>query len=132
VGTVFRKQVTRPLPAGAEILVRKGQRLARWKDRKGKARTAPLTLGKDGSERIVTESRYFVAKYRDGAGVVRVEATGCRDETAARQVLADLERRAELVRSNVMTAAEAAVGATRQRPWHNTSAPSMNTTGRRE
>ena len=37
-------------------------------------------------------------------------ATGCRDETAARQVLADLERRAELVRSGVMTAAEAAVG----------------------
>jgi integrase len=110
VGTVFRKQVTRPLPPGAEILVRKGERLARWKDRKGKTRTAPLTVGKDGSERIVTESPYFVAKYRDGAGVVRVEATGCRDETAARQVLADLERRAELVRSNVMTAAEAAIG----------------------
>jgi integrase len=48
-----------------------------------------------------------VAKYRDGAGVVQVVPTGCRDETAARQVLADLERRAELVRSNVMTAAEA-------------------------
>jgi integrase len=110
VGTVFRKQVTRPLPPGAETLVRKGERLARWKDRKGKTRTAPLTVGKDGSERIVTESPYFVAKYRDGAGVVRVEATGCRDETAARQVLADLERRAELVRSGVMTAAEAAVG----------------------
>ena len=67
-------------------------------------------MGKDGSERIVIESPYYVAKYRDGAGVVRVEATGCRDETAARQVLADLERRAELVRSGVMTAAEAAIG----------------------
>jgi integrase len=110
VGTVFRKQVTRPLPPGAETFVRKGERLARWKDRRGKTRTAPLTVGKDGSDRVVTESPYFVAKYRDGAGVVRVEATGCRDETAARQVLADLERRAELVRSGVMTAAEAAIG----------------------
>ena len=43
-------------------------------------------------------------------------ATGCRDETAARQVLADLERKAELVRSGVMTAAEAAVGESRPAP----------------
>jgi integrase len=110
VGTVFRKQVTRPLPAGAEIIVRKGERLARWQDRRGKTRTAPLTVGKDGTDRIVTETPYFVAKYRDGAGVVREIATGCRDETAARQVLAELERKAELVRSGVMTATEAAIG----------------------
>jgi integrase len=106
---VFKKQVTRPLPPGAEIIVRKGERLARWKDRQGKTRTAPLTIGKDAGERIVTESPYFIAKYRDGAGLVREVATGCRDETAARQVLADLERRAELVRSGVMTASEDAV-----------------------
>jgi integrase len=110
VGTVFRKQTTRPLPPGAEFFVRKGERFARWKNlRNGKTRTAPLT-GEDGAELIVTESAYFVAKYRDGSGVVRVESTGCRDETAARQVLAELERRAELVRSNVITAAEAAIG----------------------
>jgi integrase len=110
MGTVFRKSYTKPLPAGAETFTRKGERFARWKDRKGKTRTAPLTVGEDGSERVVIDSPYYVAKYRDGAGVVRVEATGCRDETAARRVLADLERRAELVRSKVMTAAEAAIG----------------------
>jgi hypothetical protein len=108
VGTVFKKQVTRPLPPGAEIIVRKGERLARWKDKRGKTRTAPLTEGKDGSNRIVTESPYYVAKYRDGGNAVRVVPTGCRDETAARQVLAELERNAELVRSGVMTAAESA------------------------
>src|SRR6516162_6425961 len=110
MGTVFRKTVTRAIPPPAEIIVRKGERLARWKDRRGKTRTAPLTTGKDGRERIVTESPFYVAKYRDGSGVVQVESTGCRDETAARQVLANLERRAELIRSNVMTAAEAAIG----------------------
>lgn len=41
---------------------------------------------------------------------MRVVSAGCRDETAARQVLADLERKAELIRSGVMTATEAAVG----------------------
>jgi hypothetical protein len=107
---VFKKQVTRPLPPGAETFVRKGERFARWKDRRGKPRTAPLIVGKDGSPRIVTESPFYVAKYRDGAGVVQVVKTGCRDEQAARRILADLERRAELVKAKVMTAAEAAVG----------------------
>ena len=41
---------------------------------------------------------------------LRRGSPGCRDETAARQVLADLERKAEQVRSGVMTAAEAAIG----------------------
>jgi hypothetical protein len=110
MGTVFKKQVTRPFPQGAEVFTRKGERFARWTDRRGKTRTAPLTTGKNGADRIVTESPYFVAKYRDGAGVVRVVPTGCRDETAARRVLADLERRAELIRSGVVKPAEAAIG----------------------
>jgi integrase len=110
VGTVFKKQVTRPVPLGAEIIVRNGERLARWKDRRSKTRTAPLTVGRDGSERIVTESPFYVAKYRDGVGVVQVVPTGCRDETAARRVLAELERKAELVRAGVMTVTEASVG----------------------
>ncbi len=116
MGTVFKKTFTKSVPTGAEIFVRKGERFARWKDRKGKARTAALTVGKDGSERLLIESPYYVAKYKDGSGVVQVEATGCRDETAARQVLADLERKAELVRAGVMSAAEAAVGENRPAP----------------
>src|SRR5262249_1006006 len=108
MGTVFKKQVTKPLPPGAEIFTRNGERFARWK-MKGKTRTAPLTTGQDGSDRIVIESSKWFAKYRDGAGLVRVVPTGCRDEAAARQVLADLERKAELVRSGVLTAAEASV-----------------------
>jgi integrase len=116
VGTVFKKTFTKPLPDGAEIFVRKGERLARWKDRRGKTRTALLTAGRDGTERIILESPFFVAKYRDGAGIVQTVATGCRDETAARRVLTDLERKAELVRSNVMTATEATTGEHQCRP----------------
>src|SRR4051794_22132478 len=108
MGAVFKKQVTKPVPTGAETFTRKGERFTRWK-LKGKTRTAPLTTSKDGSDRIVIESSKWFAKYRDGAGVVRVVPTGCRDQAAARQVLADLERKAELVRSGVLTAAEASV-----------------------
>lgn len=109
MGTVYRKTVTRPLPAGAEIIVRNGERLARWKPVKGKSRTEPVIMGQDGTDRIATTAATFTAKYRDGAGVVREVSTGCRDEQAARRILADLERRAELVKAGVMTAAEDAV-----------------------
>ena len=105
MGTVFRKQTTRALPSGADIFTKGGQRFARWKAGK-RTRTAKLTTGRDGSERIVTESPTWLAKYRDGQGIVCEVSTGCKDETAARAVLAGLERRAELVQSGLMTTAE--------------------------
>ena len=109
MGTVFKKTFTKPLPAGAEVFERKGERFARWVDAKGKKRTAPLTVGNDGTDRIVFESGTYTAKYRDGSDVVCETATGCRDADAARAVLGDLERRSELVKAGVMTVAQDAV-----------------------
>jgi hypothetical protein len=57
MGAVFKKVFTKPLPAGAKIIVRKGQRLAEWKDAKGKTRTEPLTVGKDGADRLVIDAK---------------------------------------------------------------------------
>ena len=105
MGTIFRKTYTKPLPDGAEIQIRKDKRVARWKDGSGKTRTAKVTTGKDGSNRIISVSGTYTAKYRDGEGVVRERSTSCRDQAAARQVLRDLEKRADMVRSNFRTAA---------------------------
>jgi integrase len=107
MGSVYRKSYTKPMPPEAEIVMRKGQRHARWQDPGGKPRTAPITIGKGGEERIRVEARTFVAKYRDGNGLVVESPTGCRTEDAARQVLADLERKAERVRAGLLTPAEA-------------------------
>ncbi len=106
MGTVFKKTATKPLPAGAKIIVRKGQRLAEWIDAKGKRRTAPVTVGKDGTDRLVVTARTYTAKYRDGGRIVREVATGCRDESAARSILTDLEKRAEKVKGGILTTAE--------------------------
>ena len=108
MGTVFKKQTTRPLPIGADIFTKGGQRFARWKAGK-RTRTAKLTIGRDGAERIVTETATFTAKYRDGNGHILEIATGCRDETAARSVLGELERRGELVKARVITPEQDAV-----------------------
>ena len=51
---------------------------------------------------IATDS---LAGHRDGAGIVREVATGCRDETSARQMLADLMKRSEHVKSGLVTQA---------------------------
>ena len=77
MGTVYKETFTKPLPAGAKIIIRKGQRLAQWQDAKGKTRTAPLTAAGD---RIAVEAGTYTAKYRDGSGIVRKITTGCRDK----------------------------------------------------
>ena len=106
MGTIFKKTFTKPVPLGAEIFERKGARFARWVDSKGKKRTALLTTGNDGTDRIAIESGTYTAKYRNGSGHVLEVATGCRDADAARAVLGDLERRSELIKAGVITAAE--------------------------
>jgi integrase len=107
MGTVFKPFVTRPLPDGARIVTRKGKPVAEWLDAAGKKRHAPVTAG--DTPRIRERAGTYSAQYRDGAGIVRRVSTGCKSADAARAVLADLERRAELVTSGVLTQAEAHV-----------------------
>ena len=101
MGSVYKKQTTRPVPAGAVILTEGGGRVARWRVR-GKLRKTPLTTGEDGSDRIVTESATYYAKYRDAAGVVVVKPTGCRDKQAAEQLLKKWEREVEQIKAGTL------------------------------
>jgi integrase len=109
VGTVFKKTFTKPLPADAELFTREGEQFAKWKDSKGKTRKALVTASKEGEPRILIEAKTYTAKYRDGGRIVREVSTGCRDEQAARSVLADLERQAERIRTKIITAQEAGI-----------------------
>ena len=108
MGTVYRATYTKPLPAGAELFTKSGERFARWKNSKGRKQVSPVTTGQDGTDRLIVESPTYVAKYRDGSGLVCKVSTGCRDEDAARSVLSKLERRAELVKAEVISTGEAA------------------------
>ena len=106
MGTVFRKSWTAPVPPGAEIVERGGKRIARYRIRSGKLRTAEVFTAADGRVRIRGETKAYIAKFRDAAGFWIERPTGCTDETAARAVLAQLERRTELVRAGVLTPEE--------------------------
>jgi integrase len=104
MGSVFKPFVTRPLPEGAEVVTRAGKRVAVWADASGKRRQAPVTAG--DTPRIRVRGGTYSAQFTDGAGVVRRVSTGCKTLDAARAVLAELEARAEKVRSGIITQAE--------------------------
>ncbi|HUT56507.1 MAG TPA: site-specific integrase [Phycisphaerae bacterium] len=106
MATVYRKKIIRPMPEGAEIVTQRGMQLARWQNGDGRRRTAEVAVGRDGVVRIATRTATYYARYRDGSGHRLDVPTGCRDETAARAVLADLVRRSELVKANVITPKE--------------------------
>lgn len=106
MASLYRKVTTRPLPEGAELFTRDGERFAKWKLKSGKNRTAAVTVGKNGEFRIRTETATWTASYRDGSGQVREVATGCRDKNAALSVLKELVARAERVRGNLVSAAD--------------------------
>ena len=109
MGTVYRETYTKPLPDGAELFIRKGERFARWTDRRGRKRTAQVTTGRDGSPRIIRECRTYTAKYRNGANQVPKVPTACRSKDAAERVLGTLHDRADKVRCGAWTAAEDSV-----------------------
>lgn len=106
MGMLFRKGYTMPVPSGAEIVERDGKRIARWRLRNGQQRSAEVVDCADGKLRVRGQSQFFIARYRDGTGRVVDVPTNCREAVAARRVLADLERRAELVRGGVLTQEE--------------------------
>lgn len=104
MANIFRKTYTQPLPKHCEIVERRGRRVAMWIDRRGRKQYDAITTGRRGQTKIIRESPTWFARYRDAEGIERVESTGCRDEQAARQVLADLLRRVEHVKSGILTA----------------------------
>ncbi|HSR73106.1 MAG TPA: site-specific integrase, partial [Kiloniellales bacterium] len=79
---------------------------ARWRLRNGQQRSAEVVDCQDGKLRVRGQSKLYMVRYRDGRGEMVEVATGCKDEVAARAVLTQLERRAELVRAGVMTPQE--------------------------
>ncbi len=104
MGTIFKPIVTKPLPAGAVV----ANGVARWTSPRAGSCSAPVRTTPRGVC-VVIESTKFLARFRDGQGVVQTVPTGCKEADTARAVLADLERRAELVKAGVITPAQDAV-----------------------
>jgi len=103
MANIFRKTYTQPLPKHAEIIERRGRRMVMWFDRRGRRKYDEMTTGTRGEPKIIRESPTYFARYRDADGMERIESTGCKDEQAARQVLADLVKRVEHRKAGIIT-----------------------------
>lgn len=106
MGTVFKKIYTRPVPKKAERFNKGDKKCVKWKDKNGRKLTLEIRIHEDGTEYVNLESGTYIAKYRDGSGRQVTKSTGCKDKGAAMAVLASLERRAEKVRSGIVSMAE--------------------------
>ena len=103
MSTIYRKTYTQPLPKNTQIVERGGKKMAMWVDGKGKKHSDHTTMGNHGQVKILRQSPVFMAQYRDATGEVIMESTGCRDEQAARHVLAHLVQRAEHIRAGILS-----------------------------
>lgn len=103
MGFLVQKAWTAPLPPKAEVVVVRGQRVARWTSRSGKVHTAEVLEGQGGKLRIRGTTKAYVARLRDASGVWIEHPTGCTDQSAARAVLVELERRVEKVKAGILS-----------------------------
>ena len=102
MASVYKKKYPTELPPGAEIITRRGKKVARWENGKGQVRTAELL--KDGRMQFVSD--YWYVRYRDASGRMRRGSTGCREKQAAEKVLADILADVEKVKAGVMSREE--------------------------
>jgi len=106
MASIFRQTYKRPIPPGAEIVTRKGVRVARWKDRQNRTQTAPLS--EDGTK-VVLEYRCWYIAYIGPDGD-RVTKQGFTDRTATEELARNLERNAERARAGMEVFDETTVG----------------------
>ncbi len=102
MATIYRKMYPIPMPQNAEIIIRRGERLARWTSGKGQIRIAPVV--DDKHVQFVSDCWYV--RYRDADGGMRRESTGCRDKQAAEKVLANILAGVDKVKAGVMSREE--------------------------
>lgn len=121
MASVYRKSITRAIPANAELFFGKDgleyARLAPLKSaRSKKPRIATVIVGKDGSKRIRIASGTYIAKFRNHLGKVLEVSTGHTSEEAAITKLNELVREQELLKRGVITQKEVAIGDSQSTP----------------
>ncbi len=101
MANLFKQSISRPLPAGAELFMRNGERFARWTVR-GKVRTAPVT-GDGDSLRVQLESGKWSVRLRMANGTLAEVTTGCKDKSAAASRMTELVQEQEKIRGGIIT-----------------------------
>ncbi len=88
---IYQQSYWYPVPDHAQIVTKKGERFARFKDRRGRTITAPLC---DDEKHCVRKTRKWYGEYKDADGVLQnVPLSANKDE--AEEKLRELKRKVE-------------------------------------
>jgi len=112
MASVYKRSYTAALPSGAEIVQRKGERLAVW-TADGRRHRAPLTP--DGT-RIVLQRQGYTIQYFDHEGKRRKESVRCGDLDTAKQIAAEREKAAMLRRKGYVDPSQERLAKEARRP----------------
>ncbi len=95
MASIYRRTRSYPIPSGAEIVTdRKGQRFAKWTDRKtGRTRKEPLNAAGD---KVTIESGNYLIAYFDAAGKRQEINSGTPDFETAERIAGQLNRKVAL------------------------------------
>jgi integrase len=115
MASIYRRTRRYPIPDGAEIVTdRKGQRFAKWTDRKTK-RTRKEPLNADGDKVMVKSGNYLIAFF--GAdGKRRTENSGTPDRATAERIAGQLENEAALKKAGIVNATQERFATEGRRP----------------
>jgi integrase len=91
MASVYKRTDVKPIPPDAKVITRRGQRLAQFKDGRGRNKTAPLS---DDGLGIMVERKCWYVAYLDENGKRQV-AKGYTDKEASEQLGRTLEQQAE-------------------------------------
>jgi len=112
VATIYKRTRRKSIPAGAEIVERKGRRYAVWTSR-GRQQRAPLS--EDGAAVLVEADQYTI-EYFDHHGKRRRVASGTPDKDAAQRLANQLGTGAMERRRGLVDAAQERFAVEAQRP----------------
>src|SRR5437868_5506550 len=92
---LFKQFTVKPMPAGARVVVVRGEKVAKWTDAKGKEHSA---FTNDAGDRIRIPSAKWYGEWRDANGILQRE--GLAENKGAAQLLLN-ERVLEAERGKV-------------------------------
>lgn len=96
---IFKKNITRPIPKGAELFERSGQRFAKWTDKLGQKFEAPL----NDTNRIQVQSETFYCSYLGASGKVITVSLETSDEKLAYRRFLELTKQSAGIRSGELS-----------------------------
>lgn len=102
MGTVYKSSYTISIPENATIV---GNTVI-WTGKDGKKKTGKLTTGRNGSQKVLIETKLWIAKFQDENGKTKIVSTKAKTREAAQLILNKHEADVNRIRAGLASREE--------------------------